>query len=89
VVLGKWRELLPTDGTHLEVLQGMTTAADAAVAASAARTVQLDAARIAEQEQDTELKKKAVALATTAKDRQLAYNVAISVDGNGSPLLDG
>jgi hypothetical protein len=25
----RWRELMPTDGTHLEVVQGMTSAADA------------------------------------------------------------
>lgn len=88
ITMGRWSELLPTDGTHLEVLQGMTTAADLATAASVDRSHQLSAALVAEQEQDAELKRKAVDLATTAKDRQLAYNVDISVNGNGSPPLD-
>ncbi|MEU4794069.1 hypothetical protein AB0F95_30625 [Micromonospora tulbaghiae] len=30
--LAKWTELMPTDGTHLEVVQGATTAADAVTA---------------------------------------------------------
>jgi hypothetical protein len=59
--LGRWTELMPTDGTHVEVVQAMTTAIDPLSDTEMADSSRLRAARIESELQDIELKKKALA----------------------------
>ena len=71
VCLGRWRELLPTDGTHLEVVQAKTTAYDDTHERSLDDTHALITARIGGQQAEgllTTSIKDRVASATTAPD---------------------
>ncbi|MBU2667489.1 hypothetical protein KOI35_28650 [Actinoplanes bogorensis] len=57
--LAKWSELMPTDGTHLEVVQGATTAADAVTAKEITDAEELRAALLESERQSNRLKTKA------------------------------
>jgi hypothetical protein len=62
ICLANWDELLPTDGTHLEVVQAVTTAIDDTSEQSISDAHQLMTARIGSQESEGEL-------TTTVKDK--------------------
>lgn len=64
IPLAKWTELLPTDGTHLEVVQGATTALDVMSEGEAKALTDLRAAQLLSHKEDTELKRAAVAQIT-------------------------
>ena len=69
ICLAHWDELLPTDGTHLEVVQAMTTAMDDTSAQSMSDAHALMTARIASQSSEGDLTtsvRDAVAGAATA-----------------------
>lgn len=88
LTLAHWTELLPTDGTHVEVVQGMTSAVDSHSASEIQSERQLRNARLVNEEQDVELKKRAVAqIPQSAKDKLVSYNIAIGTeepeDSNG------
>ena len=87
VVLGRWAELLPTDGTHLEVVQGMTTALDADSSIDRKSDRSLQDARTIGEEQDAELKKKAVALIGSPSSK-INYSVEIATEER-SAATDG
>jgi len=53
--LARWNELLPTDGTHVEVVQSMTTAADQTSQAETATSAAWQAALLAEKQRGVEL----------------------------------
>jgi hypothetical protein len=59
ICLAKWTESLPTDGTHIEVIQSKTTAADSLTQTQALDDINLKEALIANQTQNVELKKTA------------------------------
>jgi hypothetical protein len=61
LVLASWNELLPTDGTHVEVVQSMTSAADEFTRTEIEDVRKARSARVSGEEQDVELKKKAIA----------------------------
>jgi hypothetical protein len=60
LTLAKWTETLPTDGTHVEVVQASTSAVDDVSRAQLEVAARTAIARVAGEEQDIELKKKAV-----------------------------
>lgn len=60
VLLARWNELLPTDGTHVEVVQGMTSAADDFTRMQLQDTRNMLVARIDGELQDVQLKKRAL-----------------------------
>jgi hypothetical protein len=64
--LGKWAELMPTDGTHIEVIQAFSSAADELTSKELKDADRLRDALIASQKQDVELKKQAVGNITGA-----------------------
>jgi hypothetical protein len=66
ICLGQWTELLPTDGTHVEVALGTTSAIDAVTQLELNDAKKLRAARIAKEEQAVLVEKKAVELMKTA-----------------------
>jgi hypothetical protein len=76
--LGHWHEVMPTDGTHVEVVQGMTSAEDPFTTIEVDTANKLRAMSILSQEQDVELKKKAV---TAMAD--VTTGVTIDTDGHG------
>ena len=57
--LATWSDLMPTDGTHLEVVQASTMAADEMTLAGAEAASELRQALIDSQKQDAKLKAKA------------------------------
>lgn len=73
ICLGRWDELLPTDGTHLEVVQAKTTALDDVSDQSVTDAHQLMAARIGSQQSEGEL-------TTTVKDKVSAAATGPDVD---------
>lgn len=73
VCLAHWDELLPTDGTHLEVVQAKTTALDDTSDQSVADAHQLMTARIGSQQSEGDL-------TTTVKDKVSAATTAPDVD---------
>lgn len=80
IVLARWNELLPTDGTHMEVVQAMTTAIDSDSHADLERERQLLTARVTGEQQDVELKKKAVANIDGSPSNKINYSVEISTE---------
>jgi hypothetical protein len=64
--IAKWRELVPTDGTHIEVIQGYTTAADDLTVGEIEDAGDLRKAVLDSQKQDLALKKKAADQMTSA-----------------------
>src|SRR5262249_42269097 len=78
-VMGSWTEVLPTDGTHVEVVQSATTAADDVTAKDLEQAQTLRQAAIEEHQKGVGLKQKALDL------MQQPVTVAINVDSNGSP----
>ncbi len=58
--MAEWTELMPTDGTHVEVVQGITTAADEITKAEIDAAQELRAAQVDSEEETVSLKKKAV-----------------------------
>jgi len=75
--LARWNEVVPTDGTHLEVVQSMTTAADALSDAENADAAMLRAAVIDSHKQDAQVKKTAVTQMTGAA----TIDVRVGTDG--------
>ncbi|MDX2050916.1 MAG: hypothetical protein SFV15_00905 [Polyangiaceae bacterium] len=73
VCLAHWNELLPTDGTHLEVVQAVTTAIDDTSAQSISDAHQLMTARIGSQTSEGEL-------TASVKDSVSSSATAPSVD---------
>ena len=86
LVLGHWEEVLPTDGTHVEIVQSMTSAADADGQERLRVAAQLLATQLTAEQQDVELKKKALALSTAANTK-MNYQVSIGTEdgGTGTP----
>jgi hypothetical protein len=78
LTLGRWTELLPTDGTHLEVVQGITSAIDGYSSAEIEAIRQARALSVSNEEQDIELKKKAVG--QIGAKGQLNVNVEIATE---------
>ncbi|MCX4564657.1 hypothetical protein OHA02_52215 [Streptomyces phaeochromogenes] len=54
--IGRWTELMPTDGTHVEVIQGSSTAADSTTARKADDDAALRKARLKDLTAETALK---------------------------------
>ncbi|MGW1675187.1 hypothetical protein [Streptomyces sp. NPDC002324] len=54
--IGRWTELMPTDGTHVEVIQGYSTAADTTTAREAGDAAALRKARLQDLGAETALK---------------------------------
>jgi hypothetical protein len=84
LTLARWSDLLPTDGTHTEVVQAMTNAADDLTRSGATETQRIAAARAAGEEQDVELKKKAVARVGANKPANVEIRIATEETSNGS-----
>lgn len=83
--LGQWTELLPTDGTHVEVVQAITSAADTLTQGELADATKLRAAQIAGEERDNALKQKAMTEAKKPMDAQVRINAGNpEPDSNGS-----
>ncbi|WCN79559.1 hypothetical protein [Micromonospora sp. LH3U1] len=79
--LAKWAELMPTDGTHLEVVQGATTAADAVTSKEITDAEALRAALLDGELQTNRLKTKAYDQMTEAAD----VDIHLGTPGNSSP----
>jgi hypothetical protein len=79
LTLGRWEEALPTDGTHMEIVQSMTSAVDAEGQERLRVAAQLLANRLTTEQQDVELKKKTLALSTPA-NAKVNYQVAINTE---------
>jgi hypothetical protein len=75
--LAQWTELLPTDGTHMEVVHSATSAADQFSRDEVADLRALQNASSDSRLQDIELKKKAAA----AMKKEVAAEITIAVDG--------
>ena len=78
--IAKWQDLMPTDGTHLEVIQSITSAADQFSKNEADDANELRNAMVEGQKQDIELKKKAIGQMTSAAKT----DVHITTDGGSS-----
>jgi hypothetical protein len=78
--LARWTELMPTDGTHIEVVQSMTNAADQFSKKEVDDANRIRHSMIENQEQEIELKKRAIGKMTTAAK----INVNISTEGGSS-----
>ena len=86
LTLGRWAELLPTDGTHIEVVQSMTSAADDLTKADLDDLRRVRTAQAAGEEQDVELKKRAVTqVGATGKP----FNVDVVIATEGAPDTNG
>jgi len=72
--LGKWTDVMPTDGTHVEVIQAYTSAADEFSKNEIEDANSLRDALIENQKQDTELKKKALGNMTGAPEVKVKIN---------------
>jgi hypothetical protein len=57
--LAKWSELMPTDGTHVEIVQGLTSAADPITAQEVKDAAELRAALLESEKRSAKLKDKA------------------------------
>jgi hypothetical protein len=57
--LAEWTEVLPTDGTHVEVVQGATSAADTATAAEIESAADMRDAQLVSEKRTDELKERA------------------------------
>ncbi|MGC4847581.1 hypothetical protein ACLQ3F_10095 [Micromonospora sp. DT15] len=79
--LAKWAELMPTDGTHLEVVQGATTAADAITSKEITDAEALRAALLDGELQTNRLKTRAYDQMTEAAD----VDIHLGTSGNSSP----
>jgi hypothetical protein len=78
LTLGRWSELLPTDGTHLEVVQGITSALDDYGSAETEASRKARALSASNEEQDIELKKRAIS--QIGAKGQLNVNVEIATE---------
>jgi hypothetical protein len=76
--IATWSDLMPTDGTHTEVVQAFSMAADAVTLKMSDDASKLRAAAIASQEQDARLKNKAYDQLT----KPASLRVTISADGS-------
>ncbi len=86
VSLGQWTELLPTDGTHVEVVQAMTSAVDTLVQGEIADAQKLRTERITSEQRDNALKQKALTDAKKPIDAQVTINAGYpEPDLNDSP----
>ncbi len=72
--LGWWSELLPTDGTHVEVVQAMTSAVDTLTQSEIADAQKLRTQRITSEERDNALKQKAITDAKRPMDAEVRIN---------------
>ena len=79
VCLSKWRELLPTDGTHIEVVQSSTSACDHITHSEIEDANKLRKLVIASEEQDIQIKKRALVQIRKTAD------VQIRIDTEGTP----
>ncbi len=86
ITLGRWTEVLPTDGTHLEVIQGITSAIDAYALEEIEATRKQRAMSASNEEQDIELKKRA--LSQIGAKGQLNVNVDIATEETAPTLVD-
>jgi hypothetical protein len=77
--LAEWTELLPTDGTHVEVVQGATSAADRVTAAEIEAAADLHAAMLENEQNNARLKEKALEQMT----EPARIEVRIGADGGG------
>jgi hypothetical protein len=74
LLLGAWTECLPTDGTHLEVVQGITSAADEFSQKDIETSSNLKEAFIKGEKQNIEIKKKALSQITQAASVEVRIN---------------
>jgi hypothetical protein len=58
--IAKWTDLMPTDGTHVEVVQGVTSAVDAITAKEIADAAELRTALLESEKRSAQLKDKAL-----------------------------
>ncbi|NKE72896.1 hypothetical protein [Candidatus Manganitrophus noduliformans] len=72
--LAHWTELMPTDGTHIEVIQSMTSAADQFSKNEVDDANALRNAMIESERQDVELKKKALTQVTQPANVEVRIN---------------
>jgi hypothetical protein len=72
--LGQWTELMPTDGTHVEVVQAMTSAADTLTQGEIDDAHNLRTRRITGEERDNALKQKAFTDMKKPVDAQVRIN---------------
>lgn len=86
LTLGRWPEMLPTDGTHLEVVQGITSAIDAYALEEIDATRKQRALAASNEEQDIELKKRA--LNQIGAKGQLNVNVDIATEETAPAFVD-
>jgi hypothetical protein len=80
IVLGQWTELIPTDGTHLEVIQSMTSACDQYSKDEITDNRNLKLVMTDSQQQDVQIKK---SLPTMVKSNVTA-NINLNVDGDAN-----
>jgi hypothetical protein len=82
ICLGEWNEVIPTDGTHIEVVHSMSTAGDKATLGEVTDADKLRELLIASETQDVELKKKAVTHVTKPVE------VAVNIETDGSTTVE-
>jgi hypothetical protein len=92
LTLAHWCELLPTDGTHIEVVQSMSNAVDQFTKVELDDAQQLREAKIASDNQSVELKKQNVAMETKVlamldkhDEGKNGIQVRIDIDTAGEP----
>ncbi len=83
IELGSWEEVLPTDGTHAEVIQGMSSAVDSRDEAELSDLAQLRAIVRSSEQQDVEVKKR-VASGIGAKTPVNVTVAIASEEGTGN-----
>jgi hypothetical protein len=81
--IATWTDLMPTDGTHLEVVQASTMAADEMTLKDAEAASQLRHALIDSQKQDARLKAKAYDQITQPA------SLEVKITPYGAPTVDG
>jgi hypothetical protein len=81
ICIAKWEELMPTDGTHIEVVQSVTTAADPATQAEIDDAAELRQALNESEKRAAQMKDKAITQMTAAADLE----VFVSADPGSAP----
>jgi hypothetical protein len=79
--LAAWTEVMPTDGTHLEVIQGITSAADAITAKEIEDAAGLRVALLESEQRSAKLKDKAIDQMT----EPASIDINIGSDGTPAP----
>lgn len=79
--LTEWSPLTSTDGAHVEVVQGITSAADAAMAAEIASAADMRDAQPEDQKRSAELNERAMGQTTESA----RIRIRVEADGGANP----